>query len=165
MQVDVEKLAVDLSRAAKKWEVLGEEKIVVGRNADMLDVLRRLSSLLDAVGPYTRAKALWVETAAALREAGGHKERAAVVAEQHASRCGRQVEFCGESFNEIVMKWAFDTEKAWSPVETRIAAFEYERHAKGRPVEELIDQFNEDPVLSRPSSWGEGLDLWWMGGS
>jgi hypothetical protein len=124
--------------------------------------MRRLSSLLDAVGPYRKAEALWSAAAAGLRRVGGQDERSAAVADQHAENCARQVAFCGETFHEIVTQWAYDKDKNWSHVHTRIAAFEYERHANRESLDELILKFIVDPVLRHRSAWGEAEDAWWM---
>ena len=164
MRVDPKATAVDLSRAAKQWQLLGEEKITAGRNASDHDDLRRLSSFLDAVGPFKKSQALWTETAKVLRELGGANERPAAVADQEAGACGRQIEFCGESFHELAMRRAHDKGRPATHVHTRIAAYEFERNADHRPIEWSMARFREDPVLCRRSSWGENLDLWWLDG-
>ena len=162
VRIDPKATAVDLSRAAKKWQSLGEEKIAAGRNQNDHDAVRRLSSLLDAVDPLRRSQALWSEAAKLLREVGDGNERSAVVADQQAAACGRQIEFCGESFHEIVMQRAFDKERPATQIETRIAAYGFERSADHRSISWLIERFLEDPVLRRRGSWGEHLDLWWL---
>jgi hypothetical protein len=163
MRIDPKATAVDLSRAAKQWQALGEAKITAGRNKGDPDGPRRLSCLLDAVGPLRKSQALWIETGKLLREVGGSNERSAAVADQQAGVCDRQIGFCGESFHELVMERAFDKQRPPTLVETRIAAFEFERNADNRPIEWLIAQFLKDPALGRRASWGDDLDLWWFG--
>lgn len=162
MRIDPKATAVDLSRAAKQWQTLGEAKITAGRNPADRDGLRRLSSLLDAVGPLRKSQALWIEVGKLMREVGGANERSAAVADQQAGVCDRQIKFCGESFHELVMERAADKERPPSLAETRIAAYEFERNADNRPFEWLINKFLEDPALGRRESWGENLDLWWF---
>ena len=154
--------AVDLSRAAKQWQALGEEKIVAGRNAGNPKELHRLSSLLDAIGPFRKAEELWLGAATSLRAAGDRNEKTAAVADQQAGTCSRQIDFCGETFHENVLQWAFDQHTARNQAYTRIAAYEFERHADNRPFEWLIPKFLDDPVLRRRESWGAELDLWWL---
>lgn len=162
MRLDPKAAAVDLSRAAKQWQSLGEGKIAAGRNQEDHNAQRRLSSLLDAVGPFRRAQTLWVETAKLLREVGSTNERSATVADQQVKTCERQIEFCAESFHEMVMKLAFQSEQPVAPILSRIAAYEFERNADNRPFEWLIPKFLEDPVLRRRASWGKDIDLWWL---
>lgn len=162
MRIDPKATAVDLSRAAKQWQFLGEAKITAGRNQGDSDGLRRLSSLLDAVGPLEKSQQQWIEVAKLMREVGGENDRAAVVADQQARTCERQIGFCGESFHEIALERAFDKERPPNLAETRIAAYEFERSADNRPIEWLITQFIEDPALGRRETWGEHLDLWWL---
>ena len=162
MRIDPKATAVDLSRAAKQWQALAEAKITAGRNQGDHDGLRRLSSLLDAIGPLRKSQALWLETGKLLREVGGNNERSAVVTDQQAGVCERQIGFCGESFHELVMERAFDKERPPCLLETRIAAYEFERNADHRPFEWLISRFLEDPALGRRESWGEHADLWWF---
>lgn len=161
-RIDPKATAVDLSRAAKQWQSLGEAKITAGRNQGDSDGLRRLSSLLDAVGPLEKSQQQWIEVAKLVREVGGENDRAAVVADQQARTCELQVGFCGESFHEIALERAFDKERAPNLAETRIAAYEFERSADNRPIEWLITQFHQDPALGRRETWGEHLDLWWL---
>ena len=163
MRIDPKATAVDLSRAAKQWQSLGEAKITAGRNPADSDGLRRLSSLLDAVGPLRKSQELWIEAAKLMREVGGANDRSAAVADQQAEMCERQIGFCGESFHQLGLERAFDKERPPNLVETRIAAYEFERSADNRPVEWLITRFLEDPALGRRESWGENLDLWWFG--
>lgn len=162
MRIDPKATAVDLSRAAKQWQSLGEAKITAGRNQGDSNGLRRLSSLLDAVGPLRKSQTLWAETAKLMREVGGANDRSAGVADQQAEACERQIGFCGESFHELALERAFDKERPPGLAETRIAAYEFERSADNRPVEWLITRFFEDPALGRRESWGEDLDLWWF---
>ena len=162
VRIDPKATAVDLSRAAKQWQSLGEAKITAGRNPTDNDGLRRLSSLLDAVAPLRKSQALWTEVAKLMREVGGANERSAAVADQQAGVCDRQIKFCGESFHEFVMERASNKERPPSLAEIRIAAYEFERNADNRPFEWLINQFLEDPALGRRESWGENLDLWWF---
>jgi len=164
VRIDPKTTAVDLSRAAKMWQSLGDEKVVVGRKSGDHDELRRLSCLLDAVGALVKARELWLETAKALRELGSASERPAAVADQQAGACSRQVEFCGESVHELVMERVSNKERPLTPFFTRIAAYEYERHADHRSINWLIARFLEDPVLRRREAWGEQLDLWWLPG-
>jgi hypothetical protein len=162
VRIDPKATAVDFSRAAKQWQTLGEAKITAGRNPADSNGLRRLSSLLDAVGPLRKSQALWIEVAKLMREVGGANERSAAVADQQAGVCDRQIRFCGESFHELVMERAADKERPPSLAETRIAAYEFERNADNRPFEWLINQFLADPALGRRESWGENPDLWWF---
>lgn len=162
MRLDPKATAVDLSRAAKQWQALGEAKVAAGRNRGDADALRRLSSLLDAVGPFRKSRELWLESAKLLREVGDGNERSAAVAEQQAKACDRQIEFCTDSFHELALERAFDKERPPGLVETRIAAFEFERKADNRSLEWLIGRFLEDPALGRRETWGERLDLWWL---
>ncbi len=162
MRIDPKATAVDLSRAAKQWQSLGEAKITAGRNQGDGNGLRRLSSLLDAVGPLRKSQTLWIEAAKLMREVGAANERSAAVADQQAGACDRQIGFCGESFHELVMERAFDKERPPNLAETRIAAYEFERNADNRPFEWLIAQFLADPALGRRTTWGEGMDLWWF---
>lgn len=162
MRLDPKAAAVDLSRAAKQWQSLGEAKTAAGRNPEDLNHLRRLSSFLDAIGPFGKAQALWIETASLLRELGDTSERSAVVADQQAKACGRQLEFCGESFHELATQLAHHGEQPANLVQSRIAAYEFERNADNRPFEWLIPKFLEDPVLRRRASWGKDIDLWWL---
>jgi len=161
VRIDPKATAVDLSRAAKQWQSLGEAKITAGRNPGDNDGLRRLSSLLDAVGPLSKSQALWIEVANLMREVGGANDRSAAVADQQAKSCGSQIGFCAESFHNLVMERASDKEHPPNLAEIRIAAYEFERSADNRPVEWLINRFLEDPALGRRESWGENLDLWW----
>jgi len=162
LRLDPKAAAVDLSRAAKQWQSIGEAKTAAGRNPEDTNHLRRLSSLLDAIVPFQKAQDLWIETAALLRELGSSNERSAVVADQQAQACGRQLEFCGESFHELATQVAHQNDRPASLVQNRIAAYEFERHADGRPFEWLIPRFLEDPVLRRRESWGNGVDFWWL---
>lgn len=162
MRLDPKAAAVDLSRAAKQWQTLGEGKIAAGRNPEDSNAKRRLSSFLDAVAPFRKAQTLWVETAKLMREVGSANERSATVADQQVKTCDRQIEFCAESFNEIVMKLAYQTEQPASPILSRIAAYEFERSADNRPFEWLIAQFRQDQVLNRRQNWGKDIDLWWL---
>lgn len=162
MRLDPKAAAVDLSRAAKQWQSIGEAKIAAGRNPEDRDLVRRLSSLLDAVAPFRQAEALWVETAAQLRELGSTEERSAAVADKQAATCGRQREYCGESFHEFAMQIAHHDHLRSNLILSRIAAYEFERQADSRPVEWLIRKFLDDPVLGRRESWGGGVDLWWL---
>ncbi len=162
MRLDPKAAAVDLSRAAKQWQSLSEAKTAAGRNPEDHDHLRRLSSFLDAIAPFRKAQALWTETASLLRELGSSSERSAVVADQQVQACGRQLEFCGESFHELATQIAHQNDGPANLTQVRIAAYEFERHADNRPFEWLIPKFLEDPVLCRRDSWGEGLDLWWL---
>lgn len=162
MRIDPKATAVDLSRAAKQWQSLGEAKITAGRNKGDRDGLRRLSSLLDAVAPLKKSQELWIEVAKLMREVGGADDRSATVADQQAKACAGQIGFCGESFHELALERAFDKERPPNLAETRIAAYEFERSADNRPIEWLIPRFVEDPALSRRESWGENLDLWWI---
>ena len=98
MRIDPKATAVNLSRAAKQWQSVGEMKIAAGRNPADPDGLRRLSSLLDAIGPLAKSQSLWIETAKLLREVGGQDDRSAVTAEKQAGACERQIGFCSESF-------------------------------------------------------------------
>jgi len=154
--------AVDLSRAAKQWQALGEEKIVIGRNANDPKVLHRLSCLLDAIGPFRKAEELWLDAAKSLRAAGDRNARTADVADQQAGTCARQIAFCGETFHEIVLQWAFDQSTALSPAHTRISAYEYERHGRSEPLDALIPRFRADPILRVLETWDEDEDLWWF---
>ena len=162
VRIDPKATAVDLSRAAKQWQSLGETKITAGRDQGDSSGLRRLSSLLDAIGPLRKSQALWVEAAKLMREVGGANDRSAAVADQQAEICGRQIGFCGESFHELALERAFDKEHPPDLAETRIAAYEFERSADNRPIEWLVTRFIEDPALGRRESWGEGMDLWWF---
>jgi hypothetical protein len=163
VRIDPKATAVDLSRAAKQWQALGEAKIAAARNRNDTDALRRLSSHLDAVEPFKRSQALWLESAKLLREAGVGNERSAVVADQQARACDRHIEFCTESFHELTLERAFDKERPPSLIETRVAAFEFERKADNRSLDWLIEHLREDPALGRRASWGEHLDLRWFG--
>jgi hypothetical protein len=156
--------AVDLSRAAKQWQAVGEEKVVVGRNSRDPNVMHRLSCVLDAIGPFRKAEELWLLAAESLKAGGERTERSAGVAEQQAAACGRQIEFCGETFHEIVLQWAYDQGMSLSPEQSRIAAYEYERSGKGEPLDALIPRFKSDPILRRVETWGEDEDLWWLEG-
>ncbi len=162
MRLDPKATAVDLSRAAKQWQTLGEAKVTAGRNSVDREGLRRLSSFLDAVGIFRKSQALWIETAKLLREVGDSTERSAVVADQQAGACDRQIEFCSQSFHELVMERISDKERPATQAETRIAAYEFERSADGRPLEWMIAQLNADPALGRRESWGDHQDLWWF---
>ena len=162
MRLDPKATAVDLSRAAKQWQTLGETKIAAGRNAGDRDGLRRLSSLLDAIGPFRKAQELWVETGKLLREVGSSNERSAAVADQQVAACDRQIEFCSQSFYELVLERASDKERPATQAETRIAAYEFERNADKRPIEWMIVQLKADPALGRREAWGDHLDLWWL---
>lgn len=162
MRLDPKAAAVDLSRAAKQWQAIGEAKTAAGRNPEDHNHLKRLSSFLDAIGPFRKAQALWTETASLLRELGSTNERSAVVADQQAQSCGRQSDFCGESFHELATQLAHGGAQPANLTVSRIAAYEFERHADTRPFEWLIPKFLEDPVLCRSESWGSDLDLWWL---
>lgn len=162
MRIDPKATAVDLSRAAKQWQTLGEAKTAAGRNPEDRNHLRRLSSLLDAVGPFRKSETLWTETAKLLREAGSANERSAVVADQQARACGRQIEFCSESFHELVLELTHNPEATANLTQIRVAAYEFERHADSRPIEWVINACIEDPVLRRRANWGDSLDLWWL---
>lgn len=162
MRIDPKATAVDLSRAAKQWQSLGEAKITAGRNPGDRDGLRRLSSLLDAVGPLSKSQALWIEVANLMREVGGANDRSAAVADQQAKSCGSQTGFCAESFHNLVMERASDKEHPPNLAEIRIAAYEFERNADNRPFDWLIAQFLDDPVLGRRETWGEDIELWWF---
>lgn len=162
MRIDPKATAVDLSRAAKQWQSLGEAKITAGRNQGDHDGLRRLSSLLDAIAPLKKSHDQWIEAAKLMREVGGANDRSAAAADQQAKTCAGQIGFCGESFHELALERAFDRERPPSPAEIRIAAYEFERSADNRPIEWLITRFLEDPVLSKRESWGENPDLWWF---
>jgi hypothetical protein len=162
VRIDPKATAVDLSRAAKQWQSLGEAKITEGRNQGDRDGLHRLSSLLDAIGPLRKSQAHWIEVAGLMREVGGANDRSAAVADQQAKSCASQIGFCGESFHELVMERAFDKEHPPNLAEIRIAAYEFERNADSRPIEWLISQFLQDPALGNRESWGENLDLWWF---
>lgn len=162
MRIDPKATAVDLSRAAKQWQSLGEAKIAAGRNQEDHNHLRRLSSLLDAIGPFRKSETLWIETAKLLREAGSANERSAVVADQQVRACGRQIEFCSESFHELVLQLSHNQEATANLTQIRVAAYEFERHADSRPIEWLIKACLEDPVLRRRSNWGDNLELWWL---
>ena len=162
VRIDPKATAVDLSRAAKQWQSLGEAKITAGRNPADSDGLRRLSSLLDAVGPLRKSQELWIEAAKLMREVGGANDRSAAVADQQAKACAGQIGFCGESFHELALERAFDKERPPNLAEIRIAAYEFERSADNRPIEWLVTRFLEDPALGRHESWGENLDLWWI---
>ena len=162
VRLDPKAAAVDFSRAAKQWQSLGEAKTAAGRNAEDHDEMRRLSSFIDAIGPFRKAQTLWIETAKLLCELGGTAERSAAVADKQAGACERQIEFCGESFHELVMQLAFNKERPATLVHNRIAAYAFERNADNRPFEWLVPRFLDDPVLSRRESWGDNLDLWWL---
>jgi len=162
LRIDPKATAVDLSRAAKQWQSIGEAKTAAGRNPEDRHHLRRLSSLLDAIGPFRKSETLWNETAKLLREAGSANERSAVVADQQVKACGRQIEFCSESFHELVLKLTHNQEAAANLTQTRVIAYEFERHADSRPIDWLIQACIKDPVLSRRANWGDGLDLWWL---
>jgi hypothetical protein len=162
LRIDPKATAVDLSRAAKQWQALGETKTAAGRNREDRNHSRRLSSLLDAVGPFRKSQTLWIETAKLLREAGSANERSAVVADQQAKACGRQIDFCSESFHELVLELTHNQEAMANLTLVRVAAYEFERHADGRPIEWLIKVFLEDPILCRRADWGDSLDLWWL---
>lgn len=162
MRLDPKAAAVDLSRAAKQWQSLGEAKTAAGRNPEDHNHLRRLSSFLDAIGPFRKAQALWTETASLLRELGSTNERSAVVADQQAQSCGRQLDFCGESFHELATHLAHNGGEPANLILNRIAAYEFERNADTRSFEWLIPKFLEDPVLGRRVSWGKDVDLWWL---
>ena len=165
MRLDPKAAAVDFSRAAKQWQALGEAKTAAGRNPEDHNHLRRLSSFLDAIAPFKKAQELWTETASLLRELGSTSERTAVVADQQVQSCGRQLEFCGESFHELATHLAHNGGEPANLILSRIAAYEFERNADTRTFEWLIPKFLEDPVLRRRESWGNDLDLWWMPGS
>ena len=162
MRLDPKAAAVDLSRAAKQWQSLGEAKTAAGRNPEDHDLTRRLSSFLDAIDPFKRAQALWTETASQLRELGSTSERSAVVADQQAQACIRQLEFCGESFHELVLRLTQKNDRPPTLVQIRIAAYEFERNADNRPFEWLIPKFLADPVLRQQKSWGQDVDAWWL---
>jgi len=162
VRLDPKAAAVDLSRAAKQWQSIGEAKIAAGRNPEDHNHLRRLSSLLDAIAPFQKAQALWIETASLLRELGSINERSAVVADQQAQACSRQLDFCGESFHELATQVAHHNDRPPSLSLVRVAAYEFERHADNRPFEWLIPKFLADPVLRRHDIWGKDLDLWWL---
>jgi len=163
MRIDPKSTAVDLSRAAKQWQSLGEAKIAAGRNASDPNPARRLSNILDAVAPLEKARQLWTETAKLLREAGSSNERSAMVADREAASCGRQAEYCGEAFHDTVMHCNAGAQQKPSPLLTRIIAYEFERNADSRPLDWLIERFREDPVLGRRECWGADVDLWWLG--
>jgi hypothetical protein len=162
MRLDPKASAVDLSRAAKQWQSLGEAKTAAGRNPEDHNHLRRLSSFLDAIAPFNKAQELWIETASLLRELGDTNERSAVVADQQAESCGRQLGFCSESFHELATQVAHGGVEPAHLVLSRIAAYEFERHADTRPFEWLVGKFLDDPVLGRRASWGKEVDLWWL---
>lgn len=162
LRIDPKATAVDLSRAAKQWQSIGEAKTAAGRNPEDRNHLRRLSSFLDAVGPFRKSETLWLETAKLLREAGSANERSAVVGDQQARACGRQIEFCSESFHELVLELTHNQEEMANLTQIRVAAYEFERHADSRPIEWLINACLEDSVLRRQASWGDSLDLWWL---
>lgn len=162
MRLDPKAAAVNLSRAAKQWQSLGEAKVAAGRNPELHDLTRRLSSFLDAIEPFKKAQSLWTETASQLRELGSTSERSALVADQQAKACVRQLEFCGESFHELVLRLTQSNDPPSTLVQIRIAAYEFERNADSRPFEWLIPKFTADPVLRRRESWGQDADVWWL---
>jgi len=85
-----------------------------------------------------------------------------LVADKQAKTCGRQIEYCGESFHELATQIAQRDDLRSNLNLVRIAAYEFECNADRRPLEWLIPKFLDDPVLGRRESWGKGVDLWWL---